>query len=141
MSRKGKRIITRRRDFTKLSPIIDLPIEDAFNHFINLKKTEGVREHTSDYHMLMSYFLQWLNETYPDIKTINQINAAILRAYTIYLSNYRYNEQADAKKGFLFTTVNKYQRISAIQGLGNYVPDTGHRHAYFRYLQPRATRH
>lgn len=106
MSRKGKRIITRRRDFTEPSPIIDLPIEDAFNHFINLKKTEGVRERTlSDYHMLMSYFLQWLNETYPDIKTINQINAAILRAYTIYLSEERYNEQT-GKKGLSPYTVN-----------------------------------
>lgn len=76
MSKKVKRtVVTKRLICANTSPTIDIPINDAFKYFVNLKKIEGVRERTmKDYHSLMGYFTKWLFEAYPDIQTINQIN-------------------------------------------------------------------
>ncbi|SDY10000.1 hypothetical protein [Thermoactinomyces sp. DSM 45892] len=41
MSRKGKRIITRRQEFIEPSTNYDMLIDKAFDYFVNLKKTEG----------------------------------------------------------------------------------------------------
>lgn len=95
MSRKGKPII-RRRTEVKLhtDKSFDLTIDQAFEYFISLKKTEGVRDRTmKDYYTLMGYFLEWLNATYPDIDKVNDITTGMIREYSIYLSEEKYNDK------------------------------------------------
>ncbi|PRZ16316.1 integrase/recombinase XerD [Laceyella sediminis] len=95
MSRKGKRIVTRRREFIEpTSTDSDMTIQEAFDYFVNLKKTEGVKQRTiNDYYMLMGYFTEWLNEQHPSIERIENINTGTIREYIIYLSEERFNEQ------------------------------------------------
>ncbi|MED1202324.1 hypothetical protein [Heyndrickxia acidicola] len=84
--RKGKRIV-RRRTESKEPTIYGHTINQAFDYFITLKKTEGVRERTmSDYFILFRYFTDWLKDNYPEISLIADIDTTILREYAVYLS-------------------------------------------------------
>lgn len=96
ISRKGKPIVQRRTtteldtDETQLK----YTIQQALNEFISLKKTLGVKERTmNDYHLLMGYFIEWLDETYSDIKFIHEVNTGVLREYIVYLKEEKYNDR------------------------------------------------
>lgn len=95
--RKGKAIV-KRRTKAKVDEVKEFgySIDQAFDYFISLKKTEGVREATmNDYFKLMKYFREWLSEQYPDLAKVEEITTQILREYIIYLSEERYNEATD----------------------------------------------
>jgi len=106
----GKRIV-RRRTESEQPPEYNLSITDAFTYFITLKKTEGVRERTmTDYHNLFGYFTGWLAEKHPDITQINDITTNVLREYSVYLSEEKFNAKTGAK-GLSPYTVNVRMRF------------------------------
>jgi integrase/recombinase XerD len=79
--------MVRRRTESKEPTIYGHTINQSFDYFITLKKTEGVRERTmSDYVILFRYFTDWLKDNYPEISLIADIDTTILREYAVYLS-------------------------------------------------------
>lgn len=94
--RKGKAIVKRRvtTDSESIDLQVNTTIEEAFSIFISFKKTIGVRNGTmGEYYSIMKYFLEWLSEQYPEIKSINEINSGVLREYIVYLKEKRFNER------------------------------------------------
>lgn len=78
--RKGKPIVKRRA--TKVNreqtPSFNYTIDQAFEHFISIKKSLGVRERTMrDYFNLMGYFKSWIEENYPHIETVQQVDKCV----------------------------------------------------------------
>lgn len=75
---------------------IDLSISDAFDYFVSVKRSEGVRPRTQqDYHNFFAAFTEWLREAYPDIRKITEINTKILRDYILYLRYERKNKRGE----------------------------------------------
>lgn len=96
VQRKGKRIV-KRRALAADSPSLDLSIEQAYDYFVTLKKSEGLRERTlSEYPILFGFFTDWLAEEYPGVKNISEITTGLIREYSIYLSEERFNERTGA---------------------------------------------
>lgn len=92
MSRKGKPIV-RRRTAVQQTLDFDYSIKQAFDYFVNVKKNEGVRERTlKDYHLCMTYFLEWLDNR---IENINDITTATMRKYITYLQEERVNKKGE----------------------------------------------
>lgn len=94
--RKGKPLVQKRvtseLDTDELQ--LEYTIQQAFNDFISLKKTLGVKERTmNEYYNLMGYFIKWLDESNPNIKFIHEINTGVLREYIVYLKEEKYNER------------------------------------------------
>ncbi|WP_205180112.1 tyrosine-type recombinase/integrase [Siminovitchia thermophila] len=91
--RKGKRIVSRRTDPKKPAEY-GMTIEQAFDYFVTLKKTEGLRPRTmEDYPVLFEYFTEWLAEAYPDVTYIDDITTGMIREYSVYLSEERFNDK------------------------------------------------
>ncbi|MYL44410.1 tyrosine-type recombinase/integrase [Virgibacillus halodenitrificans] len=117
-SRKGKSVVRKRRtNHIDHSLTIGYTIDQAFEHFISLKKSIGVRDRTmTDYINLMKYFLDWLSKEYPDIVNVEDISTKILREYIVYLKEEHYNERKQAK-GLSPFTINV--RIRFLKGFFN----------------------
>jgi integrase/recombinase XerD len=107
LSRKGKRIVTKRKEAAEdLLLEFDFTLDQAFDYFVSLKKAEGVRERTMlDYHVLMRCFLDWLGSTYPKVIKVNEINKGIIREFAVYLGEEHLNART-GKKGLSPYTVN-----------------------------------
>ncbi|WHY73435.1 tyrosine-type recombinase/integrase [Fictibacillus enclensis] len=95
MSRKGKSIVKRRSTSAEsYRPGNDTTLEDAYKYFVTLKKTEGVRQRTmTDYETHFNYFRSWLTEFQPDVLNVSGISPAIIRSYSVYLSEEKYNDK------------------------------------------------
>ena len=95
MERKGKPIV-RKRARKGASKNVELSIQEAFDFFVLIKRTKGVRPRTqADYHTQFTYFTDWLSEDYSDITNIADIDTEILREYVVYLSDEHYNEKTE----------------------------------------------
>lgn len=81
-------------------------IDEAFEYFLNLKKSIGVRDDTfNEYSIIMGWFRQWLDEKYSNIKYVDGINTQMIREYAIYLKEEHWNERKQ-KYGLSPYTVN-----------------------------------
>ncbi len=50
------------------------------------KKAEGLRERMlRDYIKMWGYFTDWLNKSYPEIETVDELSAEIFRNYVNYM--------------------------------------------------------
>lgn len=96
--RKGKPI-RRRRTASNINSImaddsVNLSLEDALEYVFTYKQSEGLRKRTLDeYRKLYGYFLEWLNEHYPDIVHIAEIKSGVIRHYIVYLQDEHFNER------------------------------------------------
>ncbi|MBH8603676.1 tyrosine-type recombinase/integrase [Thermoactinomyces sp. CICC 10522] len=112
--RKGKSLIKSRNAATSSAAniFIKLTFKEALELFVNAKKAEGMRPRTiSDYYKHMEWFQRFLSEFYPDVKTIQQLTADIIRRYINYLRDERNpyaGNQAREKdtKGLAINTIN-----------------------------------
>lgn len=94
-NRKGKPIV-KTRSVPRGGEIshFDFTLDQAFDYFVSLKKTEGVRKRTvDDYFRLMKVFRDWLAENYSDIDKVNDINTGIIRDYMLYMSEEHINDR------------------------------------------------
>lgn len=86
--RNGKRVVRGRRT-TTARQTLDYDLDNAFELFYNVKKSERMRERTlSDYKTHWRYFRSWLDEAYPNL-LLREITQTILREYVMYMSNER----------------------------------------------------
>lgn len=116
--RKGKAIVTKRAEVKeRVFSSVDFTIEQAFDFFVALKKTEGVRQRTmDDYYKLMGVFSDWLRDVYPDLDRVNDITTRIIREYMLYLSEEHINGKT-GEPGLSPYTVNV--RIRFLQAFFN----------------------
>jgi integrase/recombinase XerD len=94
-SRKGKSIIKKRtKSSVQESNLLTYTIDQAFEHFLALKKSLGVRERTfREYGILMNWFRDWLSQRYPSMENVEEITRGIIREYIVYLKEEHYNEK------------------------------------------------
>jgi integrase/recombinase XerD len=94
-NRKGKPIVKKRvQSSVKESFTLNYSIDQAFEHFLSLKKSLGVRERTyREYGILMNWFRDWLSERYPDLGDVDEITTRIIREYIVYMKEEHYNEK------------------------------------------------
>jgi integrase/recombinase XerD len=111
--RKGKNLVKDRIAVASAATIsLELTFKEALELFVNAKKAEGMRPRTiSDYYKHIEWFTRFLSEFYPDVTTIQQLTADIIRNYINYLRDER-NPYAGDKtrekdvKGLAVNTIN-----------------------------------
>lgn len=85
-----------RRTSSKEFEYVDLPLKDAFDYFVSVKRAEGVRPRTEkDYHVFFGAFTEWLRGSYPTIRKIHEINTKVLRDYILHLRYERKNKRGE----------------------------------------------
>jgi integrase/recombinase XerD len=89
--RKGKNLVKDRIAVASAATIsLELTFKEALELFVNAKKAEGMRPRTiSDYYKHIEWFTRFLSEFYPDVTTIQQLTADIIRNYINYLRDER----------------------------------------------------
>ncbi|MGX6441854.1 tyrosine-type recombinase/integrase [Neobacillus sp. K501] len=94
-SRKGKQIVKKRaKSIVQESSFATYTIDQAFEHFLALKKSLGVRERTyREYGIIMNWFREWLSESYPELTNVEDITTGIIREYVVYLKEEHWNEK------------------------------------------------
>jgi integrase/recombinase XerD len=95
ISRKGKPIIKKRgKAVVPEMSLVTYTIDQAFEHFLALKKSLGVRERTfNEYGIIMNWFRSWLSEEYPELNNVEEITTGIIREYIVYLKEDHFNEK------------------------------------------------
>lgn len=84
---KRKSRVTTRMKPANLGEALGLTLEEAFNYFIHAKATEGVRERTlQDYRDHHRWFVDWLDDNYPEVKHVTEITTQMLREYVYFLT-------------------------------------------------------
>ncbi|WP_028402310.1 hypothetical protein [Ectobacillus panaciterrae] len=64
----------------------NLSLRQALDMAIAGKKAEGLRERMlRDYIKMWGYFTDWLNKSYPEIETVDELSAEIFRNYVNYM--------------------------------------------------------
>lgn len=87
--RKGKKVVKRRNTATSPKEI-EMSIEQAFDYFLAVKKTEGVRDRTvRDYREHFEYFTDWLSEP----TDLTDITTQVIRDYIVYMKEERFNDK------------------------------------------------
>lgn len=77
---KRKRLTSRTVD-EKSSTVI-FTFEQAYEYFLSSKKAEELRKPTlTGYHEHFNFFIKWLNEYHPEIKTIDELTFPTIRLY------------------------------------------------------------
>jgi integrase/recombinase XerD len=94
-SRKGKPIVKKRgKAIVPEMSLVTHTIDQAFDHFLALKKSLGVRERTfNEYGIIMNWFCLWLSESYPELVNVEEITTGIIREYIVYLKEDHFNEK------------------------------------------------
>ena len=86
--RSGKRVVTGKRSTTARQRV-EYDLDNAFELFYNVKKSERMRERTlSDYKTHWKYFRTWLDGKYPGL-ILGDVTQSVLREYVMYMSNGR----------------------------------------------------
>jgi integrase/recombinase XerD len=80
---RGKRANTPKRN-------ADYSLDNAFELFYNVKKSEGMRNRTlADYVTHWRYFREWLTTAFPDVETIRNVSVEVMRGYITYMASKR----------------------------------------------------
>lgn len=93
--RKGRALVRGKRA-TTVNENARYLLADAFELFHKTKQAEGMRERTlKDYTTHWRYFIEWVNESHPEIWYVDQLVSAILREYVFYMSGERSRYEGD----------------------------------------------
>ncbi|GIN59776.1 tyrosine recombinase XerC [Lederbergia ruris] len=103
--RKGKPIV-RKRARKGSAKNIEMTLQEAYDFFVLLKKTKGVRARTQeDYKTQFEFLTEWLADEHSEIELVSEINDDILREYIVYLSQEHVNQRT-GEEGLSPYTVN-----------------------------------
>lgn len=87
--RKGKKVV-KRRNVAASSKEVDMSLDQAFDYFLAIKKTEGVRDRTvQDYRDHFEYFTEWIGESLELV----DITTQMIRNYIVYMKEERFNDK------------------------------------------------
>jgi integrase/recombinase XerD len=84
--RLGRTIVRSKRS-TTVKNTADYKLDDAFELYYNVKKSEGMRDRTlADYRTHWRYFREWLDPLYPKV-TLRQVTQTIMRQFVVYMTD------------------------------------------------------
>ncbi|OIK13261.1 hypothetical protein BIV60_14315 [Bacillus sp. MUM 116] len=87
---KRKRLTSRAAN--EESNSVTFTFEQAYEFFLSSKKAEGLRKPTLiGYKEHFNFFKNWLNEFYPEIKSVDQLTVQLVRIYVHYLWEKHFN--------------------------------------------------
>lgn len=100
--RKGKKVV-KRRNVANNSKEIAMPLDQAFDYFLTIKKTEGVRDRTVlDYRHHFEYFTDWLGGK---SENLTDITTQTIRAYIVFMQEEKFNDKT-GENGLSNYTIN-----------------------------------
>ncbi|SOC12971.1 integrase/recombinase XerD [Ureibacillus xyleni] len=113
--------LNKKKRLTKMSnnkTYPSLTFDEALNLTVSAKMAEGIRERTlKDYRKDWGYFIKWLNQNYPQLKTVDELTTQILRDYINYCKydavkyeGHKYIQKQD-EIGLSDTTINIRLRV------------------------------
>lgn len=86
--RTGKKVVRGKVNTAPRVPS-DYALDDAFELFFSVKKSEGMRKRTlDDYRTHWRYFRRWIDENYAEIK-LREVTSKVLREYVSYMADGR----------------------------------------------------
>jgi len=96
--RKGRPLVKARKAPNTAVAIKEYALDDAFDYFYQVKKTEGMRDRTlKDYVSHWRYFRGWLDANYRDLK-LREVSSSVIRGYVAYMSHGRTKYEGDPSR-------------------------------------------
>lgn len=115
----SKRLTKRRTSKDELE--FNFTFEQAFDYFLSAKKSEGLRQPTIKSHLEhYNFFIKWLKEMHPEIKTVADLTSFTVREYIIYMQDDHYNYKTKTN-GLSVQTVNA--RLRFLKTFYNFLED------------------